>query len=166
MANLYELTDELANLQSLIELAGGELTDEVEDALDAMVLNKETAADKLEGYGKVLANFNGEAAALKSEEKRLADKRKVIENTVARLKARVSEYMLIAGESKIKAGTFTFAMQNSPPSLDVVDQDKIPMSYYVEQAPTLDRKGILDALKAGEEVMGCAIKQGKHLRIR
>ena len=71
-----------------------------------------------------------------------------------------------ADEKKIKAGTFTFAVQKSAPSLDVTDLDAIPMVYYVEQEPRLDKKTILAELKAGGDVLGCAIKQGSHLRIK
>lgn len=161
--NLYELTEDMRRIVSDIEAGEGELTEEIENAL---TLNADNAIEKLEGYGKVLAGFKADAEGFKAEEKRLADKRRVVENVIAKLKTRAFEYMEAAGTKKVVAGTFTFAVQKSSPSLDVADEGIVPYEYFLEQAPTLDRKTILAELKTGSCVPGCSIKQGSHLRIR
>ena len=166
MATLYELTEDMRLIQDVIDLAGGELTEAVEAALDAAALNKDNAEAKLEGYGKLLANLAADVEGYKAEEKRLAERRRAVENLTNRLKDNVFEYMTAAKKSKIKAGTFTFAVQKSSPALAIESELEIPGDYYIEQDPKLDRKTLLAALKTGVEVPGCSIKQGSHLRIR
>ncbi|MFQ9546240.1 MAG: siphovirus Gp157 family protein, partial [Clostridium sp.] len=46
------------------------------------------------------------------------------------------------------------------------DEKLIPEEYWIEQAPVLDKKTLLAALKAGEEIPGVSIKQTESLRIR
>ena len=166
MANLYELTGEYLDLQSVIDMAGGELILEVEEAIEALALNKETAVEKLEGYGKVLSNMTAEAAGLKAEEARLSSRRKVLEGSVERLKCRVFDYMTIADEKKIKAGTFTFTVQRSGAALVIDDGAVVPDDYWIEQDPKLDKASLKDAIKAGLELEGCRLESKLHLRVK
>lgn len=163
---LYDMTAEALDLQSVILEAGGELTPEVEAALEALDALGETAEDKLAAYGRLVANMNADAEAYRAEEKRLAERRKAIENSVNALKKRVELFLRAAGKDKIKADVWTFSLQKSPPSVYVLDQGAIPEQYLVPQPPTIDRRAILDQLKAGASVPGCEIQQGTHLRIR
>lgn len=159
MATLYELTGHLLQLQSLIE-SGDEIhPDNVEAMEDAI-------EEKLEGYGKLIRNIESDIDGFKNEEKRIADKRKSMENNVKRLKQHIEQSMIVTNNRKVKASLFTFAIQNNPPSVDVEDESMIPKGYFIEQAPTLNKKELLQDLKLGLEVPGAGIKQTESLRIR
>ena len=157
--NLYELTDSYQKILQLIEDGGEGLEDTLESITDAI-------EEKADGYGKVIKNIEAQIEAIKNEEKRLADRRKSLESSVKRLKDSLYESMKVTETKRIKSELFTFNIQNNPPSLNIENEDAIPFEYYQPQAPKLDKKELLNAIKNGLEIEGVSIKQGEGLRIR
>lgn len=155
--SLYKLADEMERL----------LDDENADetALQRVFGDVQKSAQSLCQY---MANLDGEIDMFKAEEARLAERRKAIENRQAQLKQYLKDGMERLAIDKLKAGTFTIALQDSPPSVDVSDESKIPPRFFITVPAThkLDKKGVGDALKKGETVPGAELKQGKHIRIR
>lgn len=168
MASIYELTQEFETLWQLME--DGILDDEaLEGAFDVA---QEDLAAKLEGYCKFIKNLESDIAGLKEEEKRLATRRKTMENTVERSKLAMQKAMTIAGEKKIPAGSFTCSIQQNPPKviLDELELAKIPEKYLVPQEPTINKKLMLEDLKDNFEVpelQGVAhLEKTESIRIR
>ncbi|MBT2600909.1 MULTISPECIES: siphovirus Gp157 family protein [unclassified Oceanobacillus] len=160
MSSLYDLTQDFLQVQSLIDDGGEGLRDTLE-SIDLAI------EDKLENIGKVIRNLDGEAEMLKAEEKRLSDKRKAIEANQKRLKMYVEDQLILTGKDKVKTGIFTFAMQNNPPSLKVLDEKILPKRFFIEQEPKLDKKALKEELKSiGHDMPGVELVQGKSLRIR
>lgn len=159
MASLYELNDNFAQVQEMIE--NGQ--EGLQDTLESIELAIE---DKLENIAKVIQNLNGEVTALKAEEKRLSDKRRSIENNIKNLRKYAENALIVTGKDKIKSGLFTFSLQKSAPSLKVIDEKLIPKKYYVAVEPRLDKNTIKEYLKNGESVPGAELVQGRSLRIK
>lgn len=161
MSSLYDLTQDFLEVQALIEDGGEGLQDTLE-SIDLAI------EDKLENIGKVIRNLEGEAEMLKNEETRLADKRKSIELNKQRLKSYVEDQLTITGKDKVKTGLFTFAMQNNPKSVKVLDEKLLPRRLFIEQKPKLDKKALKEELKRiGKNSMpGVELVQSRSLRIR
>lgn len=157
--NLYELSTSYQKIQSMIEDGQEGLEDTLESLNDAI-------EEKAVGYAKVMKNLEGQANAIKEEEKRLADRRKYLENNIKRLKESLQENMVENGMKKIKTDLFSFNIQKNPASVDVLSSNDIPDNYLVPQEPKIDKKLILGDLKEGKEIPGVQIKQGESLRIR
>lgn len=165
MASIYELTQEFETLWQLME--DGLLDDEA--LAGAFDVATEDLAVKLEGYCKFIKNLESDIAGLKEEEKRLATRRKTMENTVERAKEAMKKAMETAGEKKIQCGTFTTSIQNNAPSVVVDEQyiENIPEEYLRIKEPEIDRKKMLEDLKAGKDLEGLAHLEVKQsLRIR
>ena len=168
MASIYELTQEFETLWQLME--DGILDDEA--LAGAFDVATEDLAVKLEGYCKFIKNLESDIAGLKEEEKRLATRRKTMENTVERSKLAMQKAMTIAGEKKIPAGSFTCSIQANPPKviLDEMELAKIPEKYLVPQEPTINKKLMLEDLKDNFEVpelQGVAhLEKSESIRIR
>ena len=170
MANIYTLTEDMIRLQELME--EGNL-DEIalKDALD---VTKEELSIKLEGYCKFIKNCESDVAGLKAEEKRLADKRQTIENTIERCKEAMKMAVLTAcpEDRKMIAGTFTVGVQKNAPKVVIDDPyiDNIPERYLVTQEPTINKKLMLEDFKNDgivPDLEGIAhIEQGESVRIR
>ena len=156
--NLYTLTD---NYLRVLELAenGDDLTDTLEALEDAI-------EDKAENTAKVIKQLEANASMLDNEINRLTERKKASDNNAKRLKVYLQEQFEKVGTDKIKGEIFTVAIQNNPQSVDVLDETKIPAAYFIEQAPKLDRKELLEQLKAGETIPGVTVKQSRSLRIR
>ena len=165
MASIYELTNEFSLLWELME--EGTLDDEA--LAGAFDCTKEELAIKLEGYCKFIKNLESDIEGLKAEEKRLAARRKTMENTIERSKAAMLNALKVAGEKKIPCGSFTVSAQVNPPKVILDEQyiENIPEKYLTFKEPEVNRKAMLDALKAGENLDGLAhLETGESLRIR
>ena len=169
MASIYQLGEGFDTLWALIE--EGEIPEEA--IMGAFDVAKEDLADKLEGYCKFLKNLESDIAGLKAEETRLKTRRQVLENTAKKAKEAMRDAMKKAGEKKMPCGSFVCSVQENPPAvvMDVSELDYIPEKYLIPQAPTIDKKAILEDLKAGGEdatkLEGIAhMERSTSLRIR
>lgn len=160
MTALYDLT------QSYTQLLGMADTLEPEVFIDTLAAISEALEDKVEHTAKFVRCLESDIDAIKSEEKRLADKRKVLENKILNVKEYLQHEMEFAGIDKVKRPTLTVSIQLNPPSVEVFDESVIPSTYMVPQPEKIDKKAILKALKDGEEIPGCEIHQTRGLRIK
>lgn len=154
---LYEL-QETYNAAMELDLPEEELKNVLDIIQDD--INK-----KLGNIGLLYKNLLAEADVIKQEEKRLADKRKALENRANSLKQYAQEYMLEHDTKKIKEPLITLRIQKNAPSLDVSEEADIPDEYYIEQEPKLDRETLLKDIKDGKKVKGCSLKQTESIRI-
>ena len=158
--NLYELTGEY---KRLLDVEADVSEEAFADTLESIEGEIE---EKVDGYGKVITSLLAEAGAIKEEEKRLADKRNVLENRASRLKENLEQAMISLDKDKIKTTLFTASFRKTPGSVNVLDETLVPKEYFVEQAPRLDKKTILGLLKEGQEVEGVELKTGRSFSIK
>lgn len=161
MATLYELTDRYRNILEVAEMLDAEQLDEALAGIDDDI---EVKAD---GYARVIKELDNTADGLDKEIKRLTDRKKTITNNAKRMKESLQDSMLLTGKTKFKTDLFSFNIQKNAASLSVLKEDNIPKRFYEEQAPKLDKRGLLKYLKETEEELeGVEIKQTESLRIR
>lgn len=160
---LYELTE---MYQNIWELVGDEEVDL--DALEiALGQVEDTLEAKAESIAALVKSIDGDVAALKEEESRLAKRRKALENKQTNIKLYLENQLKVMGIDKVKTQLFTVSLQNNSPSVNILDEDLIPDEYKKTVTTTsIVKKDILEALKLGQVVEGAEIKQGKSLRIR
>lgn len=156
--NLYELSQ---NYLAVQEMDLDE--DTLRDTLDSI---EETFEDKAENIAKLIRTVEAEEKAFEAEEKRFNAMKKTAANKKQFLKQYLEDNMRLIGKTKFKAGVFNFSIQNNPPSVEVFDEALLPERFLIEQPPKIDRAGIKELLKVGEEVPGAELKQTKGLRIR
>lgn len=164
MPKLYELAENYKNVWQLIEDESMDLA-VIEDTLQSI---EGAIEEKAVNIAKFMQSMKADAEAIKAEEKRLADRRKAIENRQKQLKEYLQQQMELAGLDKIKTATHTIAIQNNPPAVVITDETAIPPSYLtiIPEQYVPDKKRIAEAFKNGECVPGCELRQGKSLRIR
>ena len=164
---LYELTSrynqiadlafEEADSDGAIDKALANMLDLLEDGIDA----------KLSGICRVIKGLEAVEAAAKAEADRITQKRKAAERHIERLKAYAKWNLEELGETKRKVDEiFTVAIQANPPSVRVVNLDSVPHDFDKPVERSLDVSRIRDILKNGDEVPGCELIRGTHLRIR
>ena len=165
MANIYEITQDYLKLMELA--SDPEIDPEIiADTFEGLDGELEI---KAENYAKIMKNLEGDLAALKAEEERLAKKRKAIENNIKRMKAALQEAMELTGKTKFKTQLFSFGIQKNPPAVVMDEQylENIPAQYLIPQDPKIDKQKIKEDLKAGVDLEGIAhLEQGASLRIR
>ena len=160
MAKLYELATGYKNIEYLIEL--GEDNEELEAVLNSLDAEIE---DKAENIAKLIKNYESDINAFKEEEKRIAERRRTLENDVKRLKEYLFNNMKLTGKTKFKKGTFSFNIAKNPASVEITNADIISSDYKV-LTETLDKRAILQDLKDGKDVQGAILRTTETLRIR
>ena len=160
MASLYELTGDYAKFAEIAQQ--GDLDDDMQAMLDDALANLADDIEvKLEGYAKVIKNFESDIEGLKKEEDRLAGKRKTLENRVKSMKTAMRDAMIATGKLKVKGDLFSFTVRNNAPSVVMDEQyiENIPEKYLIPQEPKIDRKLLAEDLKAD----GAALEGIAHL---
>lgn len=165
MATLFELTDDLLKLY---DMASDPEIDEttLKDTIEAVDGEIEVKAD---GYAKVIRQMEGDIASIKAEMDRMDSRKKVLENSKDRIKKALEEAMKATGKTKFKTDLFSFGIQKNPPSLKLVDDldvMSVPPEYIIWQEPTIDKKKVKEAIKAGEEFEWAHMESTEGLRIR
>ena len=160
--NLYELTAVYQRLQDQIESG--------EDYEGILAVIGDEIEAKADGYARVIRNMEAEAKALKDEEKRLAEKRKLREAAIERLKQNLFESMKATGKEKFKTDLFSFSIQKNggkiPVIVDVKDTSELPDDLVkITEAPDLDaiRKYIEET---GDLTYAHFGERGESLRIK
>ncbi len=176
MSSLYELTDDLAALNELIDQvtvdADGNpkaLTPEDHAALAPLVKeiigNYETKVERIVKWRQSLQAFTDNC---KAEEERIYNRRKAAENKITALQWLLEKSMEQLKTKKLTVGTFTLAMQHNPPSVFIADTRLLPDHFWrvIPEQREPDKKEILAALKEGQAIPGAFLSRSESLRIR
>jgi len=85
--------------------------------------------------------------------KRLQDQRELLRTGIATA-------MEIAGKKRVETAIATVSLRPVPPKVEITDETLVPTNFWRRADPALDRKAILDALKAKQEVPGATLSNG------
>lgn len=159
LPKLYEITEDIAAI-----LTEEEWTEETEKRLEGLGMALEKKAENIIGLCTDLESF---VTAAKAEEKRIADRRKAVENRVTHIKGYLQRCMESAEIMTLDAGTHSLRIQRNPPRVVVDSEETIPPRFFViiPEQRQLDKKAIAEALKK-EDIPGAHLEQGTSLRIR
>ena len=121
---------------------------------------------KASGICHYLDEMQGFIDMAKGEEKRIAQRRKAVENQQTHLKAYLQSNMEVAELTKLEIGTKKLMLQNNPPKVVVDEEESIPAKFIrIVQSTSVDKVALKDALKL-DEVPGCHLEQSVSLRIK
>ena len=158
---LYEITGEILELLTMAEEL--ELDQKmIRDTMEGLDFEFE---EKAEAYAKVVKTLEMDITGLDTEIQRMTKKKATIKNNIDRLKRSLEGAMIATGKRKFKTPLFGFGIQKNPPSLNVLDESKIPEEFWIEQQPKLDKKAALAYVKENE-VDWAELSQTESLRIR
>jgi hypothetical protein len=133
-------------------------------------IEEETLLDTLEG----LTDLNEMLAAVVRSQlddaslaQALRERMDHMQDRLGRLKTRVDKkkellttVMERANLKKITESDFTLSLRSTPRPLVVVDENEIPERFWNPQPAKLDRRGLIEALKADQTVEGVALGNG------
>lgn len=165
---LYELTDKYKVFNDYAnDILEGEADEEdIQMLIDNLESIEDLIENKCENIAKMMKNIEVEIKSYKDEEERLAKRRKTIQNRYDGIKSYMQSMLELSGINKVNAGVFNVRIQNNPPSLNVLDESKIPNTYKIQQPDKIDTKTLLVDVKAGKEIDGVSlVTDKKHIRI-
>lgn len=156
---LYELTGKYREVSDMDDL--DEIT--LKDTLDSLQEDIET---KLQNIGFVIKEKKADLKAIEEAIHNLKEKKTSVEKSIERLQDYSQTTMEVIGIEKIKTPLLTVWIQDNKQSVNVLDEKKINLNYFIEQPPKLDKTLLLADLKEGKEIEGAEIQQTRSLRIR
>ena len=163
--NLYLISQELATIHQEIEDAQGDLSEALEARLDAVSLNLK---EKTENIVRWTLTIDSKTESIDKEIYRLQHRKEMAEKLNKRLQNYVKSCMERAEIKKLDYPLFTVVIQKNPPSVDIINEESIPNGYKtIKTTISVEKKRLLDDLKAGQSVEGCQLITDKtHLRIK
>lgn len=163
MTKLYEITEELRDIENQIIEAGGELTEETEQALTKIELSLE---EKAENIAVTVINFKNTKVMLNSEIERLKARSTMFENAEKNLKEYIKVCLESIGKKQLKLPLVTLSVVAGRDGVDVWDESIIPKKYKKTQTiTTVDKKSILTDSKESP-IPGAKVVKGKsYLRM-
>ncbi len=161
MKPLYEINSDYYKWLEKVQEAEGELTPEMLTEIDCIEGEFE---EKGEAYAVLIKTLNAEAELIRSEEKRLAERRRRKENLSERLKERLAESMRIFERDKLETAKCKISFRSST-AVEIVDEAKLPDEYFkIERKPI--KSEIKEALKAGVAIDGAVLVERKNIQIK
>lgn len=155
--------EQIIDMGIAIDEETGEVLSDLSD-LEALQVERET---KIENAILYFKNLRAEAKAIREEEEKMADRRKVVENRANRLKEFI-DYTL-AGEN-FKTPKVVANYRNS--SSVEIDEDFIDWAtdnhpdLIRVKLPEANKTAIAKLLKSGETIHGARLVQGLSLSIK
>lgn len=139
MKNLYELTQDMLDLQDIVD--SGEVIDTklLDDTLADTTADFD---DKIINYAKVIKNLSAAEDAIKAEIERLTARKKNIDKNVTNMKTAMLNAMQAVKHEKIKGDLFTVSVRANGGKLPVivdVETAELPDDLVkIEEKPDLD----------------------------
>lgn len=159
MSETYALSKEATAARSLLLACKEALGDDESAISDAI----EGETNLFEAIGNAVARCNEVAAmqaGLKDYMKDLAARNERFEAQIERIRAAIASAMDSASLKKVELPHATISLRAAADKLGAVNETDVPSRFFVDQAPKLDRKALLAALKAGEAVPGAHLANG------
>lgn len=160
--SLYNITSAFPIIMEQEEISPS-LKEELEKELTALLHEK---SQNIIGY---MRNIELTIDAMKTEEKRISEQRKALENKIENFKSYVKECMESNGFQKIDTGLGSLTIAKNPMSVEIENEDEIPSEFKQKIVTTkIDKNAIKKYIKeTGEIIPGVIIVDDKtSLRIK
>lgn len=162
MATLYEIKGQFKELMEMADECNLTQAD-IKDTLEGLDYELEEKAD---AYAKVIRTLECDVDSVDAEIKRLTDKKRRIQNNISSMKRSLESTMIELGKKKIKTPLFGFNIQKNPPSVNILDESKVPDNFRIKQPDKIDRESIIAELKESGNTDWAELVQTESLRIR
>jgi len=161
--SLYEICNEIDQLECWIDEQASENQGVIpEKALEYFNALEGEKNDKLENVYKAIINKQYFADILRTEEKRLAARRKVLENSCEYLENLVS--MAIGTGNNFQSGIASFGWRTSK-SVEIIDETLIP-DTFASYSRTINKTAIKQMIESGIDVEGAKLIINNNLQVK
>jgi hypothetical protein len=130
-------------------------------------IDEQTLADTVEGFTdlheiltSIIRAALADQALATGLEGRIAEmqaRRDRLQDRAAKRRQIAKDVMVELDLKKLTAPDFTASIREGIPSLMVIDEAAVPKTYWEPREPRLNRQGLTNDLKQGEEIAGVAL---------
>lgn len=163
MTTLYDITAEYAHALATLEDMDDISQEVIEDSLAVL---KDDLNTKAVQVGHFLKNLKANADAIRSEEKKLAERRKSLVSKYEDFKFYLLKNMQAAGINKIEHPTIELKLRKAPVSVDITDESQLPDEFCtIVRTPNkiaiksyIAEKGFIEGARLIEDKQTLSIK--------
>lgn len=159
---LYAIQQQYMNLLECIEASEGEITPEIDQALQFTQQQMQEAGVNI---GLSIKALDYSEEVLDKEIERLTAYRAKIRKSKELLKNRLSTAMQQFGIERISSPIVNLSFRRSE-AIEVTDESAIPAAYLDHKPPTVSKTKIKDAINAGTTVPGVSLVTRQNLIIK
>lgn len=174
MATLFQLTQQMQDIEDVLYETGGELTPEIEQEMND---TQEQLTAKVDNYNALLTKLKGQSSVLAAEIKRLTALKKTAENAEKNIKEHILEAMRMFGLTKLEGDYCKMSVRKSKslttedevilfPFQGDIDALRKKLPDYVTVEVKVSKQLIKDAYPDGILPAGCEWQQNESLMIR
>lgn len=155
----FELATETANARNLLADMRDLLGDDAD--LIATTIDGETKLTEVasKALGRIL-ELNGMMDGIASMMASLKDRGERLERQRDTLRTLLGVAMETGCIKRLETPLATASLRAVAPKAEIIDEAAIPARFWKPQEPKLDKKAVLDALKAKEPVPGATLSNG------
>ena len=124
----------------------------------------EGASNLKEALGEVIRSALDDEAMLAGLKGRLDDLKVRLDRIRQRIEKKREVALAVMEETgieKLLEPDFTVSLRVSPPGVAITSEEDIPEWFWVPQPPKLDKRAILDTIKAGTAVSGAQLSNSR-----
>ena len=166
--HLYEIAADYKNFIEAVE--NGDIPEEaIADTLESITALLE---DKADNIACMIKNMAAECEAIKAEEGKLAERRKVKERLIERSKIYLSETLQNSGIDKVETARNKITFRKSE-GVQIADEKgfiewalKNNDEYLTYKDPTINKTAIKKAIASGIEVNGASVESKMNIQIK
>lgn len=161
MANLFNLNQDYK-----------ELLDQMEQGIDPEVLKDtmesiEASIDvKVDNTIGLIRSVEGDIETVEKEIKRLQTVKKQKQTFIHTLKTLLQDMLEYRDLKNYRTSTNYIYKRRNAPSVHIINEKLIDKSYFIEQAPKLDKKALKEDVQNGADVPGAELRESESLVIK
>lgn len=159
--SLIDLVDESCDIVNRLVHTDGEITPEIEQALE---INEKEIATKVDSYVFIERQLENQAVFFKNQANAMERLSKTMTFAREKIRERLRFILSLTATEEIRGQIYKYVLTDSPEALNV-DESKLPPQYLITVTTHKpDKDKIREDLKAGKEIAGCTLTRGKTLR--
>ena len=153
--NLYDIADNIRVLADMVNQEGGDMDEQtIADTLEALEGDLSHKADQI---GKLVKMLDRQADMCELEVARLGDRSSKLRKRSESVTSYLHACMRVADVKKVENSLFNIAIRKTPDVIEL-DEELLPKRWFIERTTERpDKRGILAAVKAGEEIRGATL---------
>lgn len=126
-----------------------------------MAIESETnLVEVIERAAKRVASIDAMIDGIKETQAGLRERAERFKKQREMLRTAVLVAMEGSGMARLELPICTISTKRVPQALEITDESLLPSKFFVRPDPVLDRKALLEALKAKEDVPGATLDNG------
>lgn len=162
--NLYEMTTEAKILLETLTMQNDEISPKELEQVITDTMASIGADDKLDSYGKVIAELKARAEAVEKEKQRLSGYQTFLENNIKRMQAAIIGYMDAVEQTKIATDLFRFSIRETE-AVEITDENAIP-EEFIKWERKINKTDIKASIKADMVIPGAALTKNRSVTIK